>query len=799
MVVLVSSSSFVTAREPVEFDAKVLKDRGIDPALAQYFRDSPRFTQGSRLVALEVNGQPKGRVRMTFSAHGELCLEPQWLKAAGIRPLSPVAKSQPDECVTVTEGFPDAIVQLYPGREQVELLVPTRTLALPERTAHDFDDGGVAGVFNYDLLVAGSELGGQRSTYRNLGSEVGLNAGNWILRSRQSYTALPGSTRFEHLYAYGMRTLEAYEASVQVGQLNLASALFAGESFTGVQILPETAFAQLRAAQNGARGHVEGVAYSPSRIEVRQNGVVIYTTMVPGGPFTLRALPLLSNQLDLEVSVHEQDGQIRRYQVPSVNLREGMVEGTGGFNFALGSVRRLGTDDRHAPSFATFSKDWDWNRVSRITGGLLAGTDYLSAGWGLQRQWGDLNLGVRQVFSDAGVEGVSGNQVQMTLNASISPTLSTSLIAVHQSGGFRTLSDTGWNQERGEPGSRSRNHLQGSLNLSTEHWGAFGATWSRYLSEGAPPQSRTGLSWSRTLPQRISLSVSLERDVGGQSRESRGTSAYLTLGVPLGGQARLRSYLRTDEQSGTRKGLAVSDVLSENLAYTVRAEYPDAAPANYAARINALPYYTSLDLGVGQRSGATDYDVGLRGGAAFHRDGVTLSPYPLRDTIGVLKAGDRAGVKLNTPQGPVWTDGTGHAIAATLPAYSTARLEVDPLSLPRNVEVLDGLQEVTMGRGSVKHLDFSIVTVRRLLLRAMTVDRQWLTQGLTVEDEQGRYLTTVLESGTIFLPDVKSDQTLLVQLPDTTRCILQFALSDAPEDSAQIERVDAMCTPVELS
>lgn len=797
LALLVCGWGRATANESVEFDTQVLKDRGIDPALAQYFRDSPRFTEGSHLVMLQINGQPKGRTRMTFNAEGELCLESQWLQAAGVRLPGAEIEFPAERCVTVTQSFPAANVQLHPGREQVDLLVSTDALALPDRPLQDFSAGGVAGVFNYDMLVAGSEFDGQRSIYRSLGSEMGLNAGNWVLRSRQSYTATPHSSRFEHLYAYGTRTLEDYEASVQAGQLNLASPLFAGESFTGLQLLPETAFSQLRARQNGAHGQVEGVAYSPSRVEVHQNGVMIYTTMLPGGPFTLRALPLLSNQLDLEVSVHEQDGQTRRFRVPAASLREGVFDGAGGFNFALGRVRRLSTDERSAPSFVTFSNDWNWNRSSRISAGLLAGTDYLSAGWGLHKQWpGDLNVGLRQVFSDERAAGLTGSQLQLSVAAPLSTSLSTHLVAVHQSQGFRTLSDTGWDQERNRPGSRSRNQLMASLNGSTERWGAFGATWSRYESQGESAQTRMGLSWSQTLPQRASLSLSLEQDVGGAARDRRGASAYLTLGVPLGGQARLRSFLRNDERSGTRKGLALSDALSDTLAFSARAEYPDAAPANYAVRVNAIPHYTSLDVGVGRRADSLDYDVALRGGAAVHRDGVTLSPYPLRDTIGVLKAGDRAGVRLNTPQGPVWTDGMGRAVAATLPAYSTARVEVDALSLPRNVEVLNGLQEVAAARGTVQHMDFSLVTVRRLLLSAMTIDRQWLPRGLTVEDDQGRYLTTVLESGVIFLPDVKPGQALQVQLPDTSRCVLQFALSEAPEDSARIERADALCTPV---
>jgi outer membrane usher protein FimD/PapC len=316
---------------------------------------------------------------------------------------------------------------------------------------------------------------------------------------------------------------------------------------------------------------------------------------------------------------------------------------------------------------------------------------------------------------------------------------------------------------------------------------------------GEAPVSQLGLSWSLTLPQRVSLSLSVERGIGGNEEYRQGRAAYMTVGIPLGGQGRLRGYVRSDERSGVRQGLAVSAAVSETLAYTVNAEHRDNASAAVAARINALPRYTSLDVGLGQRAGATEYDLGLRGGVLLHRDGVTLSPYALRDTVGVLKAGERSGVRLQTPQGPVWTDGAGRAVAANLPAYSLARLEVDPLGLPRNVEVLDGVQEVTAGRGSVQHLDFSLVTVRRLLLKARLQDRQWLPRGLSVLDAQGEYLTSVMDAGTIFLPDIQPGQVLRVKLSDSSHCVLHFPLSESPGEATQIETVEAICRPSNLS
>lgn len=791
------------AAESVVFDPLVLKARGIDPALAELFRDAPRFLQGPRSVGLAVNGQPKGRIKATFDEQGRLCFDPQLLKAAGVRAPAhaPASALDSTQCPTFADSFPAAVVSLYPGVEQVDILVPTNTLLPIERASRKFARGGMAGLVNYDVLVQSSESAGQRRDYRSVASEIGMNAGDWVLRSRHSYTESSDHAGFEHLYAYGARTLESFDATLQIGQLNMTSPLFAGESFTGIQLQPDRAFARLSDRGRGARSRVEGVAYSAARIEVRQNGVMIYTTMVPSGPFVFTELPLLSSQLDLEVTVHEEDGRQRQFRVPAEGLYDADFGTPSGFNFALGQVRRSQQDGRQTPAFAAFSTDLDWSRGTRMSGGVMGATGYLSSGWGLQQQWSvGVTSGIRQVLSNELSQGQRGHQLQMTTSVALSANLSASIFAARASEGFRTLSDTGWNRHQQRPEYRGRDQWVFSLNGSTERWGALGANLSRYTSAYEPAQTRLGLSWSRMLPQRTTLSLTLERDVGATEERRGGSSAYLTLAAPLGGQRRIRSYLRDDERSGVRSGVVISDSVSETLAYSVSGERREDGQSSMGARLGVLAHYSSLDFGYSRRPGSTSFDTGARGAAVFHPDGVTLSPYAVSDTFAVLKAGDSAGLKLHTPQGPVWTDGKGRAVAATLPAYNTGRVEIDSLSLPRNVDVLNGFQEVEASRGSVQYLDFSMVNVRRLLLQARTADRQWLPQGGAVHDAQGRFLTTVLDAGTIFLSDSKPGQVLHVRRGGVTHCVLTLPLTEPAATGDELyERADALCHEPTLS
>lgn len=81
----------------------------------------------------------------------------------------------------------------------------------------------------------------------------------------------------------------------------------------GFQVFPETA---LQGNQGGA-GLVEGFADSQSVVEVRQSGVMIYSTTVPAGPFRLQGLLLLNTGSDLEVTVTDSRAGKRQFVVPA--------------------------------------------------------------------------------------------------------------------------------------------------------------------------------------------------------------------------------------------------------------------------------------------------------------------------------------------------------------------------------------------------------------------------------------------------------------------------------------------------
>ncbi len=346
------------------FDLAALTAHGIDPKVSDYFRSAARFREGMQVVGLRVNGNPLGLVDARFDPQGRLCFTPGLLEKAGlVKPAGVIREgTTPDQaCHDFLGAFPAAQVKLHPGTDEVALVVPTQSLREPEWAAGNFSRGGTAALFNYDVLGFDSRSRSGPSRFVSAYTEAGFNLEDWIVRSRQFYVSDNGKARTEHLYAYAQRDLAALRSTFQVGQLSSNNPLFGGIQLSGVQFSPD---GQSRAPASGNNAVVEGLAQSQSRIEVRQSGVLIHSTLVPEGPFRLTGLPLLNGTSDLEVSVIDVRGARRSFVVPAASFA-GAVPTAPGYYFSVGRLRASAGEDIPSSPVAMGSGTWGWGAIRR--------------------------------------------------------------------------------------------------------------------------------------------------------------------------------------------------------------------------------------------------------------------------------------------------------------------------------------------------------------------------------------------------------------------------------------------------
>lgn len=176
-----------------------------------------------------------------------------------------------------------------------------------------------------------------------------------------------------------------------------------------------------------------------------------------------------------------------------------------------------------------------------------------------------------------------------------------------------------------------------------------------------------------------------------------------------------------------------------------------------------------------------------------HGGGVTFSPYAVQDTFGIVSVGDIGSARIDTPQGPVWTDFSGQAVLPALPAYTNSRIEVQTQSLPKRVDLKNGTQVLAAGRGSFNNVAFDVVKVRRVLISASDAQGRPLPQGAAVFDKDNRFLTSVVGEGMIFLNDANDAPNLRVSLSDSSSCLLNLAPETQADNDKFYETTSAVC------
>jgi outer membrane usher protein FimD/PapC len=788
------------------FDLAALTTHGIDPKVSDYFRSAARFREGVHVVGLRVNGNPLGLVDARFDHEGRLCFTPGLLEKAGlVKPRDILHEgATPDAaCHDFLAAFPTTMLRLRPGTEEVTLVVPTQSLRAPQWEAGPFSTGGAAALFNYDVLGLDSHSRSGPSRFISAYTEAGFNLDDWVVRSRQFYVSDNGKTRTEHLYAFAQRDIAALQSTFQVGQISSHNPLFGGVQLSGLQFYPD---GQSRAAAGGNHAVVEGLAQSQSRVEVRQSGALIYSTLVPEGPFRLAGLPLLNDTSDLDVSVIDVRGVRRSFVVPAASFA-GAGPAAPGYYFSVGKLRKNTLEEGPSPRVAMASGTWGLGRDSSAGFGLLSADDYGSAGVTLNSVFVQrVSVGARHNLSRDSKNAVSGSRSSVSVSSPVLPNVDVNLSATTQTQGYREVTEAGRVSRPDELGSRFKNQYTAGMSWADPTLGVFSLGYTRSAQFDGRTSEHVFTSWNKSF-SRADVALIADSQVGGTrsdrdvtragNRRERALdndlSVRLQVSVPLGGDRRVHSYTSRRGDQFTA-GTSLSERVNEYVNYEVGVERDlKARQASVRGQVDLLPRYTRVGLGVSRDPQGTSYTGQLQGGVVAHAGGLTFSPYPVQDTFGIVSVGDIGAAKVQTPQGPVWTDFSGQAVIAGLPAYTNSRVEVQTPSLPRRVDLKNGTQVLTAGRGSFNAVDFDVVKVRRILLTAKDQHGRPLPQGASVFGTGDRFVTSVVGEGMVFLNDVNEAQSLRVSLPDASTCLLRIDLKSQPDNDKFYETTSAVC------
>ncbi|WP_175923506.1 fimbria/pilus outer membrane usher protein [Burkholderia latens] len=787
-----AASAGGTPPDSLEFDAGALRELGIDAAAGRYFARAPRFMPGTVAVQLTVNGKRAGRADARFGHDGNLCATPGLLRAAGLvvpaalRDASAAdAGTGSPPCHDYRHAYPQAIVTLRPADGAIDFVVPADALDTAPRNGDTFARGGFAALVNYDLLATATRNPAGTSQYWQAATEAGFNAADWIVRSSQIATVANGRAGVDHQAAYAQRTFASLGTTLQAGQIIPRSTLFAVGRMFGVQTFPDEALS----AAPGPAARVTGIARTQARVEVRQLGVLIHSSQLPPGPFALGALPLVSGTADLDVTVVEATGDVQRFTVPGSSLPGAGLAAAHGLSIAVGRLQDDG--DAQAPWLATATRGWQIGQRARVNGGLLVSSPLQSGAASIEF------APLAGVSAAAGLDvsrsaGRHGMQTRVALASSGNAAWSASASFVRRTSGYRQLIDAASSTDGFTPPSRTQ--FAATLGWRDRTLGILSLDYSRIAVFGGPAIQRVAGMWTRSLG-RGSVTLNVNRAFG--ARGGAGTQVYVTATVPIG--TRSVSTFANVSGDAVRAGARYADTFGRTGSYSIAADYDTASRSpSLRATLSATPgpARTILNAALYGAERAT-IGMNVRGAVALLGGVGVLSPYEIRDTFALARVGDRAGIELATPSGPVWTDGRGRAVIASLPAYAQTPIRINTKSLPRNVDVKNGMQTLAAGRGAVGRVEFAVEQTRRVLLTVTQADGTAMPVLSTVVDDHDRFVTVTGNAGRLLLAGAQLHTPLRAALPDGTVCRVTFTLPDTPPATARYyERADARCEPL---
>lgn len=766
------------------FDPQYLQTRGIDPKVADWFRKMPRFAPGESLVTLKVNGKSRGKLLVSFDEEGEPCMNSRFLQQAGISPDASHSNNM-QLCQDLKKRFAQATLDADPTTGTLALVVPPEAISISSSNDVNWQHGGAAGLLNYNAQYMQSSGQTNNTSFMQLSSETGFNLADWIFRSQQSFSRFNGKETFQHQNAYLQKTFSERKEVLQAGKIILANSLFGAGQVLGFQLFPEQALL----SQEQSAALVEGVADTQSVVEIRQSGVLLFSSTIPAGSFRLQGFSLLNTRSDLAVTLTGIDGSTRQFSVPASVFLMGGSPVTQGLSFGIGKMQQTGTP--LSPLVATASQGWQVLPRVGLNAGVLASAPWQALGAGVDFRLrndtqlsGSLNTARDVKHQQQGIQ--SNWSVSQTLTEQFNLSFNTAF----QTSGYRELSDA-LAPDSSDFRGRTRSQYGIGMGWGSPIVGSLSLSWAENRTFEGQSLQYMRAGWSRQFGS-VLTALSIDRDL---SREpSSETRIYFTLSFPLGENGGFSSWMN-HSHTNQRSGMRYSSRASQDRNWNVSMERDSRTGHQSAAgNMGMVTPISQFGASISRDNDSyTSWSGSVNGGVIAHRHGVTFSPYQIGDTFGIAHVGEEAGVRIETPAGPTWTDWRGYAALPSLGAYRRSHIELDTRSLDRSTDVANAWQETEAARGAISFVRFDVVRSRRVLINVLDTQGKPLPPGIGVFDDNDQFISVTAADGSIFIPDVKENMTLTADILGQDSCVLTPKLPEKAPQNVLYETINMTC------
>ena len=726
-------------------------------------------------------------------------------------------RDEPGRCVDIAAVVPGAHSNFNSTDLRLDVSLPQKYLRAQARgyVAPEYWDAGapLAGFLNYNANGYRYDNGAAgKSTQFYFGANAGLNVGLWRLRyegalTQQNNDNGQSQRNYQHASTYAQRDITDWRAVLTMGDYFTPSDLFGSVAFRGVQLSSDD-----RMQPESLQGYapvVRGVAETNAKVSIRQNGNLIYENVVPPGEFSIDDLYNTGFAGDLEVTVAEADGRVRKFVVPYAAVPQLLRDGQSRYAVAAGQWRGGPLSKR--PNFAQGTYQRGISNGLTLYGGLIAADHYQSAlfGSGINTPLGALALDVTQSWASglpySGADSdMQGQSYRVTYSKLIEATRTNFTVAAYRfsTAGFLELGDyvNLINQQGALFRAKNKFQLNADQALA-KGWGHVfltGSSQDYWNERGRDLTYQLGYGNSF---QSVSFNLSAGRTLDASGRNVN--QYMLSVSMPLGREPYAPLLSASASSSSDRSGsgqLSLSGSAGElrNLNYNLYANTSrNSAGGNSSGGGGSVQYATSVatvTAGASSGGGSSQANVGLSGALVFHPGGVTAAQ-SLGESFAVVEAPGAEGAAVGNTSG-VRVNSRGYAVVSSLMPYRQNEITLDPKGMSQDVALQETSVQDAPRAGAIVMLKFNTQQGKPVIVTLRRPDGSHLPVGATIAADGGDDgVAMVGQGGRAFLRGLEG-KALTARWggePDQ-RCHFRYALPPAAGGTAYLQ-MDAVCAP----
>lgn len=766
-------------------------------AIPSILKTDTTLPAGQYVVDVLVNNERTGRANLVITEEDEknnhLCLSHEWLDSAGVmmkKDAYDYAFDREKQCYVLTRNSHTKVDFDY-GAQTLKFNIPQAYLLSktdPARWDYGLNGGRLKYYTNFNKNVYDDV-----NVFGNL--DATINLGRWVLSSNMNMSHDRDKTEITSSDLTLSTAISQVQGDLLLGKSQTRTELFSDFNFYGVALRSNS---NMRPWESrGYAPGITGIASTPSRITVKQNGYTVYSKMVPAGPYRLDDLRPMGNG-ELVVTVEDESGNKTEQVYPVTTLPTLLRPGEFQYNVAVGKKNNNNELDKAFRSdtglFWLGSLDYGFSTTT-LNSAFILNDDYQAAGLGGTQMLGGLGaLSLSANMSKASYDNgevKTGESFSAKYAKSFTDRTDLQLLTYrYQSKGYVEFADFNpkdiWSYAR-YGGQRSRYEAR----LSHRFDGTYlsGSYWRQdyWMREGTDTGSTLSFStsvfdsvsvflngayskyaWSDKADYAVSLSLSVPFDL-------KGTRHYSSNSV---------GYTRT---GGTTFNTSVSAMPTERLNYSLSANAGSTGDRGASASASYAFDAIQTNLGVSRSynkhgNSHTSFSGSVSGSVLGTSESGPLFTKESSDTVGIVSIPGVEGVSVN---GSMPTNRDGNTVV-WLSEYSENNININMDNVPDDMEFETTSFNVVPTEKAMVYRKFGFENVLRYILRVKNAQGNYLTGG-DAKTEQGLNAGFISNNGVLLMNMLAEPKAVSVNIGNGKQC--RFSTAGLKANTNKVQEV----------